>query len=97
MTKKKNKSSRYKSDEEAALFWEKHEVLDHVDPNDFKVIKDPQKSRSLAFRKKGKKSPKLLVSLRIQSNLIEKAKNLGKRRGVGYQSVLKQWLTKGAA
>jgi len=91
----KKKMPEFRSKEEAALFWESHEILDYVDPDEFKVV-DPRKQRRYAFRNPRARSERQLISLRIESRLLEQAKNQAARRQVGYQSILRKWLEKGA-
>ncbi len=86
---------KFHSPEEAALFWEHHEILNYVEPDEFKII-HPRKSRSYSFANPKRKLEKRLISLRIDTRLIHKAKNLAASREVGYQSILRNWLEKGA-
>ena len=91
----KKRIPKFKSKEEAALFWENHEILDYVEPDEFRVI-HPRKRRNYSFRNPQMKSEKQLISLRIESRLLKQAKTLAVRRQVGYQSILRKWLEKGA-
>lgn len=86
---------KFRSKEEAALFWENHEVLDHVDPNEFKVV-HPGKKPRYAFVNPREKAERQLISLRVDSRLLEKARMLASRWEVGYQSILRSWLERGA-
>lgn len=86
----------FKSSEEAALFWEQHEILDYVDPDEFKIV-HPQKSRHYSFKNPRKKSEKRLISLRVDTRLLQRARVVASRKQTGYQTVLRNWLEKGAA
>lgn len=83
----------FRSEEEAALFWENHEVLDYVDTDEFKVVKPGTKSR-YAFVNSLAKPKKQLISLRIDSAIVKKAKTYAARKRVGYQTILRLWLEK---
>lgn len=86
----------FRSEEEAALFWENHEVLDYVDADEFKVVKPGTKSR-YAFVNAQAKPKKQLISLRIDSAIVKKAKAYAARKRVGYQTILRLWLEKGVS
>ena len=90
------KIPKFKTVEEAALFWQHHEILDYYDPGEFKIV-DPQKNRKLRFLDPRKKQKKELVSLRIDSNILKLAKDRAAQKKVGYQSILRNWLEKSAA
>ncbi|MBI2340270.1 MAG: hypothetical protein HYU99_07900 [Deltaproteobacteria bacterium] len=92
----KKKIPSFRSKEEAALFWENHEVLDYIEPDEFKISK-PGEERRYSFRNPRKKTAKRLVSLRIDAQLLGKAKRMAERKQAGYQSILRGWLEKGAA
>ena len=92
----KKKIPNFQSPEEAALFWENHEVLDYINPNEFKVV-HPKKARRFSFTHSRQKPVKQLISLRIDARLLEKAKQTAVRNHAGYQSILRGWLEKGAS
>ncbi len=83
----------FRSEEEAALFWENHEVLDYVDPDEFKVVKPGAKSR-YSFTSPQEKPKKQLISMRIDSSIVKKAKAYAAKKRVGYQTILRLWLEK---
>lgn len=91
----KKKIPKFRSKEEAALFWENHEVLDCIDPDEFKVVR-PGKGRRYAFANPRVKSQKKLISIRIDARLLEKAKSWASRQRVAYQAVLRKWIERGA-
>lgn len=92
----KKRIPKFQSKEEAALFWENHAVLDYIDPEEFKVV-HPEKSRRYRFRQTPEKVPKQLISLRVDSQLLARAKKVASRIQVGYQAVLRGWLERGAS
>lgn len=83
----------FRSEEEAALFWENHEVLDYVDSDEFKVVK-PSTKGPYSFVSAQVKPRKQLISLRIDSEIVKKAKAYGVKKRVGYQTILRLWLEK---
>ena len=86
---------KFRSPEEAALFWESHEVLDYVEADEFKIVPRQERQR-YAFVNPNQKKEKQLVSLRIDSDLLGREKRVASRCQVGYQSILRKWLEKGA-
>lgn len=91
----KKKIPKFRSKEEAALFWENHEILDYLDPDEFKVVR-PGKSHRYAFTPLRVKDRKQLISIRIDTRLLEKAKSWATRQQTAYQAVLRKWLERGA-
>jgi len=71
----KKKIPSFQSPEEEALFWESHDISKYVDLDEFKVV-DPKKGRRFAFHKGSSQSSKELISLRVDSQLLKKAKEL---------------------
>lgn len=91
----KKRIPKFSNPEETALFWESHEVLDYVEPDEFKVVR-PGNIQRYSFTNPRKKEKKELISLRVESGLLDQAKTVASRRGIGYQLVLRSWLEKGA-
>lgn len=91
----KKRIPKFRSPEEAALFWENHEVLDYIKPEEFKVVY-PWKDKKYRFVNPKKRIHKQLISLRVDSSILDKAKRLASRRNVGYLSILRQWIEKAA-
>lgn len=88
---------KFKSSDEEALFWEKHEILNYVDKDEFKVV-NPQSDKRFRFQKKAAVSPpKELISMRVGIDLIDRAKAVAERQQKGYLAILRGWLEKGAA
>lgn len=89
----KKKIPKFLNEEEAALFWENHEVLDYIDENEFKVV-DPKRSGRFHFVNPKKKPVKQLISLRVDSRVLQKAKKIAATKKVGYQTIIRLWLEK---
>ena len=74
------KIPHFKSDKEAAEFWDTHsladfeEDLEHVD--DVVFVK-PQRQ---------------IVSLRLDRKVVNTLQSLAKRKGLGYSSLLRMWI-----
>lgn len=90
----KKKVPKFTSPEEAAIFWENHEILDYIDPDEFKVVK-PREKQCYSFVSSEAKPQKQLISLRIDTSLLKKAKIHAAKKGVGYQIILRSWLERG--
>lgn len=85
----RRKIPKFKSAEEAALFWENHEILDFYDPDEFKIVK-PQEEKKLEFSKP--KREKVLISIRLDKELLDKAKEISSKKHLSYQTLLRQWI-----
>lgn len=74
------KIPRFKSDAEAAAFWEAHSLAD------FEADLSP--ARHVVFVKPERQ----VVSLRLDRRIVSTLKRLAQRRGLGYSSLLRMWV-----
>jgi len=77
--------------EEEAEFWDSHspvEILDQLEPVKLELAEDLKKKIEERYRER-------LLSLCLDSDQIRKAKQIAKKRGVGYLVLLKQWIQAG--
>ena len=83
--KKINKSiPDFKDEKSENRFWQKHSILDFVNPASFQPARFPNLKLS--------SQP---ITLRLPSGLIERIKLFAHRMDVPYQSLMKQLLFKG--
>ena len=73
------KISKFKSDEEAARFWETHRFDDYG-----KDTKDAE----IRFIKR----PKKTVALRLDPDDIKSVEKIAERKGLSYTSLLRMWI-----
>ena len=73
------KKPRFKNDEEAARFWESHEPMDYI--SETRRVQTPRPPRSQA------------ISLRLDPTMLGLTKRIARRKGIGYQTLLKIWIT----
>ncbi len=76
----KNKIPKFKSLEEERDFWDTHSVTDYLD--ELKPVK-------VRFSKPKKK----LISLRLETPQIEALKKIASRKGLGYLTLIRYWIT----
>ncbi len=78
---KKRKIPRFKNEKEERKFWASHNSTEYIDWRKAKRVKFPE-------LKPSQKS----ISIRMPQFLIEELKVLSNKRGIPYQSLLKQFL-----
>ena len=93
MKNTKIKIPRFKTTEEAAIFWENNNILNFYSEDEFKIV-DPKKNKKYFYKKEVKKEKKL-ISIRIDSIIIDSAKNLSLKMHRPYQQILNEWLWQG--
>ncbi len=69
----------FKDDEEAARFWETHEPMDYM--SETTLVEAPRPPKSQA------------ISLRLDPTILGLAKRIARRKGIGYQTLIKIWIT----
>ncbi|MGB7296892.1 MAG: CopG family antitoxin [Candidatus Aminicenantales bacterium] len=73
------KIPKFKTEEEAAKYWEKHSFQDH-----HKNTKDAD----IVFVKK----PKKTVAIRLDPDDIKSVEKIAERKGLSYTSLLRMWI-----
>ena len=82
MTKRtKSRIPTFRSEAEEARFWDTHDTTEFLD--EFKPAK-------LTF---ARPKPKVLVSVRIAKSEVALLRRLAARKGLGYGSLIRMWLT----
>lgn len=81
MTKQLKKTPKFKSEEDEARFWEKHDSTEYVDYSKVKRVLFPNLKPSTRT-----------ISIRLPESLIEHLKLLANKRDVPYQSLIKMFL-----
>ncbi len=71
---------KFKSDKEAAEFWDTHSLVDYDE--DLKPTKD------LMFVKPDRQ----IVTLRLDKKIVNGLKVLGTKKGIGYSAILRMWI-----
>jgi predicted DNA binding CopG/RHH family protein len=73
------KIPKFKTDKEAAIFWQTHSFEDY--------FKDTRESE-ITFVKK----PKKTIALRLDPEDIKTVEHLAERKGLNYTSLLRMWI-----
>ena len=87
------KLPRFRSDEEAAHFFETHSVADYWDQMgdvDEVIELAPALVRRIRERMK-----KRLLALRLEEWQIRRAREIARQKKVPYQSLMREWITRG--
>ena len=71
----------FSNDEEAAEFWDTHDFAEYVD--------DTEPAPDVQFRLQNLKQ----ISLRLSPGQIMTLKVIAARKGIGYQTMLRMWIT----
>lgn len=74
------KLPEFKSIEEEAEFWDTHSFADYWD--EFKLVKEPVFVRS----------PKKVVSLRLDRQMVEFLEMLAREKSIPYTTLLRMWI-----
>ena len=80
------KIPKFKTLEEESEFWDTHSVADYWD--ELGVVDSPLVDA---------RPPKKLISIRLDTALIDAAKRIARTKGIGYQTVLRMWAYDGLA
>jgi len=85
---------KFRSDKEAAAYFETHSVAELWDQLPAARPARPSKAltKSIRERHAGAKSP---ISIRLVPDQIEAAKRIAARKSVGYQTQLRMWIAEG--
>ena len=81
-----------KSDEEIDRFWSKQSLTDYLEDTegvDEVIELAPELARRIRERAK-----KRLLTIRLEEWKIKRAKEIAKKKGVPYQRLLREWITK---
>lgn len=85
------KIPKFKSDKEAAEFWETHNATDYLDElEEVKVEVSPELRRRVVERAELKKP----VTLRLEPSQVEVAKQIARKKSIPYQTLLRMWIAK---
>lgn len=74
------KIPKFKSDKEAAEFWDTHSLVDYEE--DLKSAKD------VVFVKPERQ----IVSLRLDRKIVSALKSFASKKGIGYSPLLRMWI-----
>ena len=75
---------QFKNEDEERKFWSKVDPLDYFDPNSAEEVIYPEL-----------KPTKKLISIRFPNILIYEVKTIANKKGVPYQSLIKEFVSKG--
>jgi predicted DNA binding CopG/RHH family protein len=85
---------KFRSDKEAAEYFETHSVADAWDqlPESKQAMPSAALAKSIRERHARAKSP---ISIRLNPEQIETAKKIASAKSVGYQTQLRMWIAEG--
>jgi predicted DNA binding CopG/RHH family protein len=73
------KIPKFKTDKEAAIFWQSHSFEDYFNDTS---------EAGIAFVRK----PKKTIALRLDPDDIKSVEQLARRKGLGYTALLRMWI-----
>jgi predicted DNA binding CopG/RHH family protein len=77
-----SKIPKFQNEDEESAFWENHDLTDFLEytvPTDLKFV--------------GPRPRKVLISLRFDQKTIDELKAIAERKGLGYQTLIRMWVT----
>ncbi|MDP2762915.1 MAG: CopG family antitoxin [Enterobacteriaceae bacterium] len=74
-----SKIPKFKSDKQTRAFWDTHSLSDYA---------EDLKPAHIRFRKPHKE----VVSIRLESTLIQALKDVAQKAGIGYSSLARMWV-----
>jgi predicted DNA binding CopG/RHH family protein len=83
--KKPLKLPKFKNEDEEREFWDKIDLGDYLEPKDFKHIIFPNLKPTTQS-----------ISIRIPLYIVDQVKSKANRLNIPYQSLMKQYIAKGA-
>ena len=96
MTRKRSKKPipKFSSDREAAEFWSANDSSPYARHlQEERVTVDPRVRRQIAERAAQKKA----ITLRLETQQIERAKLVAQRKSIPYQTLMRMWIAEGLA
>jgi predicted DNA binding CopG/RHH family protein len=79
MATEKKKIPRFKTEEEAAAFWETHSFADYIDSTEEVEVEYERPERQH-------------ISMRIEKQAISEIKEIAREKGMGYQTLMRSWI-----
>jgi len=84
---------KFKSEKEEAQFWDKHSAVDFL--KETQEVNDFELSDSLKAKIIKRRQNKVLLTLRVDPDLIEQTKKIAERKAIGYQTLMRMWIADG--
>ncbi len=84
-------ANKIKSEKEEAEFWDQHSAAEYIEGTEEVKgldLSSRLKEEIIERRKKKKK----LLTLRLDQETIEKAKEIARTKSVGYQTLMRMWI-----
>ncbi len=76
----KQRIPKFETEEEAAEFWDTHSLADYIEDTEVVEVSFPR----IALKQ---------VCLRLAPGQIERVKRIAETKGIGYQTLLRMWIT----
>ena len=87
---------KFKTAEEAALFWENHEILDYVDPDEFEPVSSQAIKKQIMAAGGPKRPQQAYFSVLLNQGLLGKALKQSKASQLSVDEVIQRWVKKGS-
>lgn len=93
MKKKTRRIPVLKTEEEVHRFWSTHSLTDYLD--DTEAVDEVIELSPELARKIRERSRKRLLTIRLEEWRIKRAKEIAHRKGIPYQQLLREWISRG--
>lgn len=90
---KRKRLPKFKSAKQEARFWETHSLADYV--GQMEDVTDLFTFAPQLIAKINERAQKRLLAIRLANWEIEKAKEIAKKRGMPYQTLMREWIDEG--
>lgn len=90
---KRKRLPKFKSAEQEARFWETHSLADYV--GQMENVTDLFTFAPQLIAKINERARKRLLAIRLANWEIEKTKEIAKKRGMPYQTLMREWIDEG--
>jgi predicted DNA binding CopG/RHH family protein len=86
--------THFESEDEEARWWETHELTEEALPTNTPAARQRlEKARSMLRAGANRAEPgTVAINIRIESDVLERLRNLAEARGLGYQTLLKRFV-----
>lgn len=92
----KKRLPKFKNAESEAIFWETHDITEYVEPDAFAVVR-PNAGKTFHVKDPAPgmvapRSRKILFTMRLEYDILNKIKQLARQKNVKYQQLIRAWI-----
>ena len=91
--KRKKRIPTFRSEAAEARFWATHDLTDFLE--DTQAVDEAIELVPHLERRIRERTRKKLLTIRVESWRIERARRIAKKKGVSYQALIRKWIAEG--